>query len=225
MLWHNIEAPTSHYKNKVVPYTGRLLLITRKLTVYFRNIFTQKEQSAVFMHWRFSSRRNSKTFCSIKLGPIPTPNNNEKIQWSTCQGDSSGLEEGIPWQIWCPCYAYLARACMQHVPVLTQLYFTEQLSSITCCAWSALPQQSPTSYKRSVLFRLQKLKSLTHLMVWNVAIKLLGCFYCVAYRAETRTRTEQATISTPPSLFCQSLSHPLFRDALIACALDLSGLA
>ena len=66
------------------------------LTVYFRNIFTQKEQSAVFMHWSFSSRRTPKTFCLIKSVPIPAPNNNEKIQLSIRQGESSGLEEGIP---------------------------------------------------------------------------------------------------------------------------------
>jgi len=76
----------------------------------------------VYMHWSFSSRRTSRTFCLIKIGPFRAPNNNEKIQWSTCQGNNSGLEEGIPWQSWCLCRVYLARACMQHMSGLIQLY-------------------------------------------------------------------------------------------------------
>ena len=61
---------------------------------------------------------------------IQDPKDNEKIQWSTCQGDSSGLEDGIPWQSWCLCRVYLAGACMQHVAILIQLYLAQQ-SSVT----------------------------------------------------------------------------------------------
>jgi hypothetical protein len=73
-------------------------------------------------------------FLFNKSRPILAPNDNEKIQWSSCQGDNSGLEEGIPWQIWCPCRIFLARASMQHVPVLTQLYVQTSY------------QPSPTAY-------------------------------------------------------------------------------
>jgi hypothetical protein len=55
------------HRTKVLPYTGRPLHTTQHLIVYFRNILTQKEQSAVFIHWRFSSRRTYKTFCLIKV--------------------------------------------------------------------------------------------------------------------------------------------------------------
>jgi hypothetical protein len=111
---------------------------------------------------------------------IQEPKNNEKIQWSTCQGDSSGLEEGIPRQSWCPCLVYLARTCMQHVPILTQLYLqtSYHLSSIAYYPHCNNNQPRPTNG----IFSLgSQLKSLTYLMVRNMAIMLLERFYCAAY--------------------------------------------
>jgi len=86
-----------------------------------------------YISGKYSHRRNNlQCSCTGVFRPdvrprlllnksIQDPKDNEKIQWSTCQGDSSGLEEGIPWKNWYRCRVYLAGACMQHVPILIQL--------------------------------------------------------------------------------------------------------
>jgi hypothetical protein len=83
---------------------------------------------------------------------VQDPKDNDKIQWSSCQRDSSGLEDGIPWHSQCPWRVIPSQgmytACASsHTSVLT-----DQLSSVTYCAWSALRQQSPTCYKLFSLF-------------------------------------------------------------------------